>query len=85
MVDEDKDVFSICPKLDTDDEKMEKRIQRTLDVIEENINTLYSVEFDLNYFADYTCDENLKVADYYVNLAIEHMKAFYHKNNTSKK
>jgi len=85
MVDENKEIFSICPKLDTDDEKMEKRIQRSLDVIQENINTLYSVEFDLSYFADYTCDENLKVANDCVNLAIEHMKVFYHKNSTSKK
>lgn len=62
--------------LETDEEKIDKRCKRTKDIISENIEKLYDVGFDLDYFQDYTGDENLKEASELINKSLELMKKF---------
>ena len=62
--------------LENNAEKTDKRCLRTKDIISENIEKLYGVEFDLNYFQDYTGDENLKEAYKLINKSLELMKKF---------
>lgn len=70
------DLKLLNDSLETDGEQLDKRINRTKDVMIENINLLYDVEFDLNYYSDYILDENLKEANRYVILAIEKVRNF---------
>lgn len=62
--------------LETDEEKIDKRCKITKDIISENIEKLYDVGFDLDYFQDYTGDENLKEASELINKSLELMKKF---------
>lgn len=62
--------------IETYEEKVDKRCKRTKDVISENIEKLYDVGFDLDYFQDYTGDENLKEASELINKSLELMKKF---------
>jgi hypothetical protein len=62
--------------LETDGEQLDKRIQRTKDVMIESINSLYDVEFDLNYYSDYILNDDLKEANRYVLLAIDKVRKF---------
>ncbi|QVW53869.1 hypothetical protein TaPaz_88 [Acinetobacter phage TaPaz] len=75
----DLDLKLLNDSLETDGEQLDKRINRTKDVMIENINSLYDVEFDLNYYSDYILDENLKEANRYVILAIEKIRKFMEK------
>lgn len=75
----DLDLKLLNDSLDTDDEQLDKRIVRTKDVMIENINSLYDVEFDLNYFSDYILDEDLKEANRHVILAINKVRKFLEK------
>lgn len=65
--------------LQTDAEQLDKRIERTKDVMIENINSLYDVEFDLNYYSDYILNDDLKEANRYVTLAIGKIRKFLEK------
>ena len=62
--------------IETYEEKVDKRCKRTKDIISENIEKLYDVGFDLDYFQDYTGDENLKEASELINKSLELMKKF---------
>ncbi|HCH9337400.1 TPA: hypothetical protein NNW70_004188 [Salmonella enterica] len=62
--------------IETYEEKIDKRCKRTKDIISENIEKLYDVGFDLDYFQDYTGDENLKEASELINKSLELMKKF---------
>lgn len=66
-------------KLEEDGEQLDKRILRTKDVMIENINSLYDVEFDLNYFSDYVLDDDLKEANRHVIRAINKIRKFLEK------
>lgn len=63
-------------KLEEGGEQLDKRILRTKDVMIENINSLYDVEFDLNYHSDYILNDDLKEANRYVTLAIGKIRKF---------
>lgn len=62
--------------IETYEEKVDKRCKRTKDIISENIEKLYDVGFDLDYFQDYTGDKNLKEASELINKSLELMKKF---------
>lgn len=73
------DLELLNESLETDGEQLDKRISHTKDIMIENINSLYDIEFDLNYFSNYILDEDLREANRHVILAINKVRKFLEK------